>query len=134
MPISRYALIAALLMTLPAATGAQRRSTVRARRAPLACAMAARSIRDWGWARGHSDPGATPLATIVSAVNYQLRANAGQLGPEDVVKLRAALASQDPCVRELSLTILATQGDGRFSKKPVVRVAQNPREKAGIRD
>jgi hypothetical protein len=100
----------------------------------MACATAARSVRDWGWGGGVPDPSSTPLSSIVSAVNYQLRANAGQLGAEDLVKLKAALASNDPCVRELSLTILATQSDGRASKKTVVRVAQNQKEKVKIRD
>ena len=113
---------------------AQPRFGVRARKAPIACAMAARSVRDWGWGDGVSDPASTPLASIVSAVNYQLRVNAGQLGAEDLVKLKSALASEDPCVRELSLTILATQSDGRVSKKTVVRVAQNQKEKIKIRD
>jgi hypothetical protein len=110
------------------------RSIVRARRAPLACTMAARSIRDWGWGSGTSDPALTPLASIVSAVNYQLRSNAGQLAPGDVEKLKAALASDDPCVRELSLTILATQGDAGGPKKPAIRVAQGQSEKGKIRD
>jgi hypothetical protein len=116
------------------AINAQPRSVVRARRAPLACTMAARSIRDWGWGNGISDPASTPLASIVLAVNYQLRSNAGQLAADDVGKLKAALGSDDPCVRELSLTILATQGDFRGPKKPLVRVAQNQREKGKIRD
>jgi hypothetical protein len=134
MPISRHLLIAALLMTAPMTINAQPRSGVRARRAPIACAMAARSVRDWGWGDGISHPASTPLASIVSAVNYQLRANDGQLGAEDMLKLKAALASDDPCVRELSLTILATQGDGQVSKKTVVRVAQIQKEKVKIRD
>ena len=134
MTISRHLLIAALLMAAPITINAQPRLGVRARKAPIACAMAARSVRDWGWGDGVSDPASTPLASIVSAVNYQLRANAGQLGAEDMVKLKAALASDDPCVRELSLTILATQSDGRASKKTVVRVAQNQKEKVKIRD
>jgi len=134
MSISRNTLIAALLMAAPMSINAQPRLGVRARTVPIACAMAARSVRDWGWGDGISDPSSTPLASIVSAVNYQLRANAGQLDAEDVVRLKAALASDDPCVRELSLTILATQSDGRASRKTVVRVAQNQKEKAKIRD
>ena len=134
MLISRHLLMTALLMAAPIAINAQPRTGVRARRAPITCSMAARSVRDWGWGGGIPDPGSTPLATIVSAVNDQLRANAGQLGAEDMVKLEAALASSDPCVRELSLTILATQSDGRASKKTVVRVAQNQKEKVRFRD
>jgi hypothetical protein len=133
MMISRHLLIVVLLAA-PLTINAQPRFGVRARRAPIACAMAARSVRDWGWGGGGSDPGSTPLASIVSAVNYQLRADEGQLGAEDTLKLKAALASDDPCVRELSLTILATQRDGRVSKKTVVRVAQIQREKVKIRD
>ena len=134
MLISKLLLIAALLTTVPMTINAQPRVGVRARTAPIACAMAARSVRDWGWGDGISDPASTPLASIVSAVNYQLRANAGQLGAEDMVKLKAALASSDPCVRELSLTILATQSDSRYSKKTVVRVAQTQKEKVKFRD
>jgi hypothetical protein len=107
---------------------------VRARQTPIACAMAARSVRDWGWGDGIHERASTPIASIVSAVNYQLRANEGQLGTKDMLKLKAALVSDDPCVRVLSLTILATQGDGRVSKKTVVRVALNQKEKVKIRD
>ena len=121
-------------MTAPMTIDAQPQFGVRGHKAPIACAMAARSIRDWGWGDGISDQASTPLASIVSAVNYQLRANAGQLGAADMVKLKAALASNDPCVRELSLTILATQSDGPSSKKTVVRVAQIQKEKIKIRD
>lgn len=122
------------MMTAPMTINAQPRLGVRARKAPIACAMAARSVRDWGWGDAIPDPASTPLASIVSAVNYQLRANAGRLGAEDMVKLKTALVSNDPCVRELSLTILATQTDGRSSKKTVVRVAQNQKEMVKIRD
>jgi hypothetical protein len=121
-------------MALATTTGAQPGGTVRARRAPLVCAVASRSVRDWGWGARIPDPASTPLATIVSAVNYQLRVNSGELAPRDVIKLRAALDSDDPCVRELALTILATQRDGRSSKTPSVRVAQNEKEGARIRD
>ena len=121
-------------MAAPMSINAQPRLGVRARTVPIACAMAARSVRDWGWGDGISDPSSTPLASIVSAVNYQLRANAGQLGADDMVKLKAALASNDPCVRELSLTILATQSDSPSSKKTVARVAQIQKEKVKIRD
>lgn len=134
MPISRRILIAALLMVAPTTINAQPRLGVRARRTPIACEIAARSVRDWGWGDSIPDPASTPLAAIVSAVNYQLRVSAGQLGGEDMVKLKTALASNDACVRELSLTILATQSDGRASKKTAVRVAQNQKEKVKIRD
>jgi hypothetical protein len=134
MQISRHLLIAALLIAAPVTMNAQPRFGARARQTPIACAMAARSVRDWGWGDGIPDRGSTPLASIVSAVNDQLRANEGQLGAEDTLKLKAALASDDPCVRELSLTILATQRDGRVSKKTVVRVAQIQKEKVKIRD
>jgi hypothetical protein len=134
MTISRLTLIAGMLAAIATTGDAQPKGTVRARRAPLACAAAARSVRNWGWSGRISDPTASPLATIVSAVNYQLRVNSGQLAAEDVLKLRAALGSDDPCVRELSLTILATQRDAAPSRRPIVRVAQNRREKAAIRD
>jgi len=123
-----------MLTALPMTIDAQPQSIVRARRAPIVCAMAARSVRDWGWVSGIPDPASTPLALIVSAVNYQLRSNAGQLDAGDVRKLKTALWSDDPCVRELSLAVLATQSDGRAPKKPVVRVAENQKETRKIRD
>lgn len=131
---SRCVFIAGMLAALPVTTRAQPQPSVRARNAPIACALAARSLRDWGWGSRIPDPAATPLASIVAAVNYQLRANAGKLGPKDALRLTEAVASGNPCVRELSLAVLATQEDGGRSKGPAVRVAQSERGKTKIRD
>ena len=93
---------------------------------PMICAMAAQSLRNWGWGDGSADAPATPLSSIVSTVNYQLRQNNGDLRVEDVDRLMSALSSDDACVRELSVRILGTQRkDDRISKGFIVRLAQN---------
>jgi HEAT repeat protein len=93
---------------------------------PMICAMAAQSLRNWGWGDGSADAPSTPLSSIVSTVNYQLRQNNGELPTEDVEKLMGALSSDDACVRELSVRILGTQRkDERISRGFIVRLAQN---------
>ncbi|HUQ99661.1 MAG TPA: HEAT repeat domain-containing protein [Gemmatimonadaceae bacterium] len=93
---------------------------------PLICAMAAQSLRNWGWGDNSADAPSTPLSSIVSTVNYQLRQNNGDLPSEDVDRLMSALSSDDACVRELSVRILGTQNkDDRISKGFIVRLAQN---------
>ncbi|MEO8909412.1 MAG: hypothetical protein ABI408_04215 [Gemmatimonadaceae bacterium] len=62
------------------------------------------------------------------------RRPSGQLSAEDVGKLKAALSSDDPCVRELSVTILAINKDVPAPRKPVVRLAESQKEKGKFRD
>src|SRR6476619_294317 len=60
---------------------------------PMICAMAAQSLRNWGWGDGSADAPATPLSSIVSTVNLKLRQNDGDLPAEDIDKLMGALSS-----------------------------------------
>ena len=93
---------------------------------PTICAMAARSVREWGWGGDASDAPSTPLSSIVSAVNTQLRLSSGELAAADIDKLMAGLSSDDPCVRELAVRILGTQRHNeQISKGFIVRLAQN---------
>ncbi|MFN2637444.1 MAG: HEAT repeat domain-containing protein [Gemmatimonadaceae bacterium] len=94
---------------------------------PMICAMAAESVREWGWGWGDAnDAPSTPLKTIVSAVNSQLRMNQGQLATEDIDKLMTGLSSDDACVREISVRLLGTQKkNDQISKGFIVRLANN---------
>jgi HEAT repeat protein len=86
---------------------------------PMICALAAQSVRRWGWGGDWNDAPSTPLRAIVSAVNDHLSLNSGKLPPEDIERLMAGLASDDACVRELAVRILGTQKDEPSS--PVAR-------------
>src|SRR5687767_4267746 len=93
---------------------------------PMICALAAQSVRRWGWGGDWNDAPATPLRAIVSAVNDQLSLNAGKLPAEDIERLMSGLASDDACVRELSVRILGTQRDDEpVSRGLIVRLANN---------
>jgi hypothetical protein len=82
---------------------------------PRLCAAAAQSVRAWGWSDASDE---SSLATIVSAVNRQLRSIEGRLSAADIARLKEAAASSDACVRELSLGILKTQNRNARQKLP----------------
>ena len=93
---------------------------------PMICALAAQSVRRWGWGGDRSDAPSTPLRAIVSAVNEQLSLNSGRLPADDIERLMSGLASEDPCVRELSVRILGTQkNDEPISRGLIMRLANN---------
>ena len=83
--------------------------------------MAAESVRGWGWGSEESNIRPTPIGSAVSAVNYQLRINSGQLGPEDLARLKLARLSSDRCLRELATSVLYTQKDNARNKQSVTR-------------
>jgi len=93
---------------------------------PMICALAAQSVRRWGWGGDWSDAPSTPLKSIVSAVNDRLSLNSGKLPPEDVERLMSGLASDDACVRELSVRLLGTQRDDEATSRGlIIRLANN---------
>lgn len=92
---------------------------------PMICALAAQSMRRWGWNGDWDDAPSTPLRSIVSAVNDRLNRNSGNLPAEDIDRLMAGLASDDPCVRELSVRLLGTQKGEPTSGALVARLASN---------
>jgi hypothetical protein len=92
------------------------------------CAVAAESLRGWGWSSEESDVQSTPISTVVAAVNYQLRVNSGQLGPDDMARLQLARLSRDSCFRELATSVLATQKD----KKPPNQFVTRSSEKQSL--
>jgi hypothetical protein len=102
-------------------TGRSKALVVRRLAAGGMCAMAAESVRGWGWGSEESNIRPTPIGSAVSAVNYQLRINSGQLGPEDLARLKLARLSSDRCLRELATSVLYTQKDNARNKQSVTR-------------
>jgi hypothetical protein len=102
-------------------TGRAKAVVVRRLAAGRMCAMAAESVRDWGWGNEENRISAAPIGSAVSAVNYQLRINSGQLGPDDLARLKLARLSSDPCLRELATSVLDTQKDNAMRKQSVTR-------------
>ena len=93
---------------------------------PMICALAAQSVRRWGWGGDWNDAPSTPLRAIVSAVNDRLSLNSGNLPPEDIERLMSGLASDDACVKELAVRVLGTQRDHEpVSRGLIVRLANN---------
>ena len=74
---------------------------------PIICSLAAQSLRGWGWG-DQGDAPATPLPVMVSLRDYEGRDT--QLAAADVELLLSSLASEDPCVREISVRILGRKG------------------------
>ncbi|MEO8337514.1 MAG: HEAT repeat domain-containing protein [bacterium] len=73
---------------------------------PMICAIASQAVRGWGWG-DYNDAPATPLSGVASIRNRDL--NDSKLSTEDVDKLMTGLASDDACVRELSVRLLGSQ-------------------------
>jgi hypothetical protein len=112
-------ILPALLFGAPSAVVAQARTVFQ--QSTGVCAGAATSVRNWGWSDGSQDSAAS-LASIVSAVNRQLRSSEGRLTPAEMARLEKSAASKDACVRELSRGILKTQS-GNAARKRADRVA-----------
>ena len=77
---------------------------------PLICALAAQSVHGNNWGNWNDAP-ATPLSAVApsSTRDFTRDNGASQLAPADVNRLLDALASSDPCVRELSVRVLGGQ-------------------------
>ncbi len=130
--LSNFFLSLALLAAAPIQATAQSQSVIPAtQHQPLAeigsakrCSVAARAIRNWGW--GDSDEsGSSSVASIVAAVNYELRVNSGRLPARDIERLRMAAWSADACVRELSIGILETQSEGKIARGRSTRLVKS---------
>jgi HEAT repeat protein len=70
--------------------------------APLICSMAAQSVGNGNWG-GWSDAPTTPLASVVSDRESFDR---NEISVEDLNILLESLASEDACVREISVRLL----------------------------
>src|SRR5437773_7910785 len=74
---------------------------------PMICSLAARAVRGWGWGGG-SDAPYSPLAAA-GASSMDDNFDSGPLPAADVQQLLGGLASDDACVRELSIRLIGTQ-------------------------
>ena len=74
---------------------------------PMICALASRAVRGYGWG-DWSDAPATPLGSVVSMSRSDFDMQQ-QLPAADVQRLLAGLASDDACVREMSIRLIGTQ-------------------------
>ena len=86
---------------------------------PMICAMAAQSVREWGWSNW-SDAPSTPFSSV--AVPRHRNSRDEQLPAADVDRLLSALASSDACVRELSVRLLGGQRGDRVPSALVSRL------------
>jgi HEAT repeat protein len=74
---------------------------------PVVCVLAANSIRNWGWGEW-SDAPSTPLSSAKAVLNSG-DFESDPLSTADLQQLFSGLASEDGCVRELSVRLIGTQ-------------------------
>jgi HEAT repeat protein len=74
---------------------------------PMVCVLAANSIGNWGWG-GWNDAPATPLSAAKAGMNSG-DFESDPMPAADLQQLYAGLASDDGCVRELSVRLIGTQ-------------------------
>ena len=70
---------------------------------PMICALAAQAVRGYGWGDWNDAP-STPLSAVASFRGRDM--SESKLATADIDRLLAALASDDACVRELSVRLL----------------------------
>src|SRR6476620_1239102 len=73
---------------------------------PLICSLASQAVRGYGW-NDWSDAPVTPVSATASLRTRDI--NDSKLSTQDIDKLLAGLASDDACVRELSVRVLGNQ-------------------------
>ena len=84
---------------------------------PLICSLASQAVRGYGW-NDWSDAPVTPLSSVGSIRTRDI--NDAKLSTEDIDKLLAGLASDDACVRELSVRVIASgRNDGTATKETI---------------
>ena len=79
---------------------------------PVICALAAHAIRNTGWGYWTDAP-STPLARV--GAEYERERDAKDLPAADEDRLLAGLASDDACVRELSVRLLSGESGDRVA-------------------
>ena len=87
---------------------------------PLICALAAQSVRGYGWG-DWSDAPSTPLSTVAPIRNRDI--GDAKLAAADIDKLLAGLASDDACVRELSVRLLGGRRNESNAAKEAIATA-----------
>jgi hypothetical protein len=86
---------------------------------PVICALAAHAVHNWGW--GHwTDAPFTPLPAATLADDRD--EDEPQYSPADQELLLSGLASDDACVRELSVRLLSRHSGDRVAAALVTRL------------
>ena len=86
---------------------------------PMICALASKAVRGYGWG-GWGDAPSTPLSSVVSLTKDDF--DSDQLPAADVQRLLAGLASDDACVREMSVRLIGTQKGEAVGAELVTRL------------
>jgi HEAT repeat protein len=87
---------------------------------PIICALAAHAVRNMGWGYWTDAP-STPLSKL--GAEYERDQERTQLPTADEDRLLAGLASDDACVRELSVRLLSGQTGDRVANALETRLA-----------
>src|SRR5207245_10126903 len=90
---------------------------------PITCSLAARPVGGWVWGGG-SDAPYTPLAAVTSS-SMDDDFDSGPLPAADIQRLLAGLASDDACVRELSIRLIGTQKAEMVDNELVTRLGSS---------
>src|SRR6267378_545113 len=89
---------------------------------PIICSLASRAISGYGWG-GRADAPSTPLGSFGSETSYDFERQA--FPTEDVQKLLAGLASDDACVREMSVRLIGTQKPAIVASELITRLGSS---------
>ena len=87
---------------------------------PMICSLAARAVGGWNWGGGVDAPYSPLAAAAASSMDEHF--DSGPLPAADVQRLLGGLASDDPCVRELSIRLIGTQKAETVSSELVTRL------------
>ncbi len=86
---------------------------------PMICALASQAVRGYGWGDWNDAP-ATPLSSVAPIRNRDVNDNT--LSTEDMDRLLTGLASDDACVREISVRLLGGQrNESSVTKERIAR-------------
>jgi HEAT repeat protein len=87
---------------------------------PMICSLAARAVGGWGWGGGIDAPYSPLAAAAASSMDDSF--DSGPLPAADVQRLLGGLASDDACVRELSIRLIGTQKAEAVGSELVTRL------------
>ncbi|HEX5864489.1 MAG TPA: HEAT repeat domain-containing protein, partial [Casimicrobiaceae bacterium] len=96
---------------------------------PMICSLAANSVGNWGWGNW-SDVPSTPLMPIAAPPHDDDDGYSDALPAPDLQRLFTGLASDDACVRELSVRLIGTQKAELVGSELVTRLGSSD---AGMR-
>ncbi|MEO5588777.1 MAG: HEAT repeat domain-containing protein [Gemmatimonadaceae bacterium] len=75
---------------------------------PIICSLAAQSVRGWGWG-GSNDAPVTPLPKVTDITNRDFES--ADLSAVDISLLLSSLSTDDDCVREMAVRLVARKNN-----------------------